>query len=419
MATYNFTVRAEDDRGAFSDRTFSIQVQNNLVDRMLIIDKDHAYASVNGVNFVERTGKGGRRAHYMLNKWVVMNIDNTTYRISDDTINWIEDLKFTTAMDDIKPEHRNITFQCDDGTFFEYGGYVYCVGFIASSPNDTDKVSKIAIFRTQDWINWYMVDGSLNFGNLNFGANTLIKHYELSNIVRYNGKFMIYSNRDKSFYLTEDFVTYEKKTLINGNLLFNFVNTGTRPEYSRISVVNSVVQIFIESLTPSNSSNTSHGGQIRMDYFITTDLVNLITPSRDNSGGYIGKGAVNTNRTPFQTTEFQYLTPKPPLYYNGSNLFIVGRNGILDTANPLVPYMKVSANGNGYASVAFGGSYSGYISTVSNLVVFDGKLLGYKSTSSVYSEQTITSTTITDATISGITGLTQVGNRYSDIAVRG
>ena len=57
---------------------------------MLIIDKDHAYASVNGVNFVERTGKGGRRAHYMLNKWVVMNIDNATYRISDDTINWTE-----------------------------------------------------------------------------------------------------------------------------------------------------------------------------------------------------------------------------------------------------------------------------------------------------------------------------------------
>ena len=24
----------------------------------------------------------------MLNKWVVMNIDNATYRISDDTINW-------------------------------------------------------------------------------------------------------------------------------------------------------------------------------------------------------------------------------------------------------------------------------------------------------------------------------------------
>ena len=209
MATYNFTVRAEDDRGAFSDRTFSIQVQNNLVDRMLIIDKDHAYASVNGVNFVERTGKGGRRAHYMLNKWVVMNIDNATYRISDDTINWTEDLKFTTAMDDIKPEHRNITFQCDDGTFFEYGGYVYCVGFTTSGA--TDQLSKIAVFRTQDWVNWYMVDGSLNFGNLNFGANAAIKHYELSNIVRYNGKFMIYSNRDKSFYLTEDFATYEKK----------------------------------------------------------------------------------------------------------------------------------------------------------------------------------------------------------------
>ena len=62
--------------------------------------------------------------------------------------------------------------------------------------------------------------------------------------------------------------------------------------------------------------------------------------------------------------------------------------------------------------------YTTHIPTHSNLVVFDGKLLGFRTTISNYAEQTITSTSITDVSISGITGFTQVGNRYSDIAVR-
>ena len=282
----------------------------------------------------------------------------------------------------------------------------------ASQLGATDQLSKIAVFRTQDWVNWYMVDGSLNFGNLNFGANAAIKHYELSNIVRYNGKFMIYSNRDKSFYLTEDFATYEKKTLINGNLLFSFA-TSYAPEYSRISVVNSVVQIYIESLNPGSSA------KIRADYMITTDLTNLITPSRDKSGGFIGKG-----NTSYGSTRAAYLpqlqgyTPKVPLYYNGSNLFVFGRNGILDTANPLQPIARFGATGNGYSTSYSANGYHPHIPTHSNLVVFDGKLLGFRTTISNYAEQTITSTSITDVSISGITGFTQVGNRYSDIAVR-
>lgn len=37
MATYDFTVRAEDETGAFADRTFSIEVKNDLVERFVAV----------------------------------------------------------------------------------------------------------------------------------------------------------------------------------------------------------------------------------------------------------------------------------------------------------------------------------------------------------------------------------------------
>lgn len=87
MATYNFTVRAKDETGAFADRQFSIQVRNNLVDRLFTINGSHGYASVDGVNWTQRTGVGGDWCDNLLGRWIVVQ-NETTYRISGDTINW-------------------------------------------------------------------------------------------------------------------------------------------------------------------------------------------------------------------------------------------------------------------------------------------------------------------------------------------
>ena len=78
MATYNFTVRAQDETGAFSDRDFSIQVRNNLVDRLYAINDDNGYASIDGINWTERTGRGGIWCEHILGKWIVCtNVSNT------------------------------------------------------------------------------------------------------------------------------------------------------------------------------------------------------------------------------------------------------------------------------------------------------------------------------------------------------
>lgn len=96
MATYNFTVRAKDESGAFSDRDFSIQVKNNLIDRMMLVASDHVYTSPDGITFTQRDGKGGTFGGCYLDKWFVQT-GVSTYRTSPDTINWNENNTMTIS----------------------------------------------------------------------------------------------------------------------------------------------------------------------------------------------------------------------------------------------------------------------------------------------------------------------------------
>lgn len=89
MTVFNFTLRAEDDRGAFSDRQFSIKVRNTLVDRYMIIDKTHAYTSIDLVNWTMRPDMGGSGCAYGGGNWLVWVGDNR-YRMSPDGINWTQ-----------------------------------------------------------------------------------------------------------------------------------------------------------------------------------------------------------------------------------------------------------------------------------------------------------------------------------------
>lgn len=89
MTIFNFTLRAEDDRGAFSDRQFSIKVRNTLVDRYMVVDGTHAYTSLDMVNWTERPDMGGVGCAYGGGNWMVWQGDNR-YRMSPDGINWTQ-----------------------------------------------------------------------------------------------------------------------------------------------------------------------------------------------------------------------------------------------------------------------------------------------------------------------------------------
>lgn len=96
-STYNFTVRAEDDQGAFADRDFSIIVKNTSVDRYMVVDANNAYTSPDMVNWTQRNDQGGLSVAYGGGKWLITTAFTTAstsstyamkYRLSTDGINF-------------------------------------------------------------------------------------------------------------------------------------------------------------------------------------------------------------------------------------------------------------------------------------------------------------------------------------------
>ena len=87
--TFNFTVRAEDDQGAFADRDFSISVKNTVVDRYMVVDATDAYTSPDMVTWTKRIGQGGTSVQYGGGKWMVPYGTTWTYRLSTDGVNFV------------------------------------------------------------------------------------------------------------------------------------------------------------------------------------------------------------------------------------------------------------------------------------------------------------------------------------------
>lgn len=87
--TFNFTVRAEDDQGAFADRDFSMTVRNTMVDRYMVVDATDAYTSPDMVTWTKRAGQGGNAVSYGGGKWLITPIVNaSSYRLSVDGVNF-------------------------------------------------------------------------------------------------------------------------------------------------------------------------------------------------------------------------------------------------------------------------------------------------------------------------------------------
>jgi len=99
MTIFNFTVRATDDLGAFSDRNFSINVRNTVVERFVAsTNEGHLLTSVDAVNWTYRhnllTTPSSVTVAFgnVINGngfWLVTKSQNT-YLYSKDAINWVE-----------------------------------------------------------------------------------------------------------------------------------------------------------------------------------------------------------------------------------------------------------------------------------------------------------------------------------------
>lgn len=186
MATYNFTVRAKDESGAYSDRDFGIQIKNNVIDRMLLIGATSAYASVDGKSFTTRTGKGGIFADCWLDRWVVFK-NNSTYSYSPDTINWFEENKLNV----IDTTNNDTEYACsiDINTIkrqtVELNGRLYMLLRVGSA---------VKIVQTTDLINWYVVKFSNAIEGKYFQKADFTSLTTFSDLKLDNGKIIFTDN---------------------------------------------------------------------------------------------------------------------------------------------------------------------------------------------------------------------------------
>ena len=347
MATYNFTVRAKDETGAFADREFSIQVRNNLVDRLLAINGTNAYSSIDGTTWTTRAGKGGSWCDNQLGKWIVVQ-SATTYRISEDTINWEENLQFRLKNDppvyseieegsEEEPEllepagqFYDLPFTIQAKSLKSFNGRTYAVAVI--------NTNMTGLVYTSDLINWYAIDkynSEVSTNNLFgiAGLNIDIKNY--SNIEVHNGRYIIYNNTLRGFIVSDDNFESFQTVIPSNTIALNWAYAGSvwQDFYFSIIVVNGVVIINNQSRSITGNTNATSSAHYRSYVWYSVDLNTINIPTTSvyttvtGQGGAVRTGGTCSNRRSYLYNNGTIIFRSPrgahfgqtPLSFTGSN----------------------------------------------------------------------------------------------------
>ena len=182
MPTYNFTVRATDDLGAYADRDFSINVRNTIVDRYLLLSGTSVYGSSNLSEWTERPNASASTALQFTNTSIGLNFNSKvfflngrwiTYKFapnstipysllsySDDGINWIliDEINIDDVAYNMNTNNQNhIGSLCvESGKLYAYFSQTYTTGLSNNS----------VMISSEDGINWTTVSSS-TFVNAN------------------------------------------------------------------------------------------------------------------------------------------------------------------------------------------------------------------------------------------------------------
>lgn len=307
MATYNFTVRAKDESGAFSDRDFSIQVKNNLIDRMMLVATDHVYTSPDGITFTQRDGKGGIFGGCYLDKWFVQT-GTQTYRTSSDTINWNENNTMTIS-DGKGVIANNTAFALDtsyrEEHIVEHNKKLYALASTAST--------KPFLVSTTDLITWELVlpTNQVTVHNTVLGYNSPVVvnssevGYVYSNILVDGDDLVWFDSRNKMFvkYNTISNTT----TVVNPTLAHaTFGNTTTDVGYPTnvywfLQKVNGVYVVCMVKNTLQ-----------KMWYSV--DLVNFNLATVNTTSSVSGAQNLSKPRTFYHNGVMYFVTPSLVVY---------------------------------------------------------------------------------------------------------
>lgn len=330
MATYGFTVRAKDETGAFADRSFSIEVRNTMVDRALAVDGTDAYSSVDGNSWSRKPGMGGVWCDNLLGKWLVA-VNATTYRVSEDTINWQEGLSFRLANDApvyddptedtpeedidengqvlVKPAGplNNVAFTFNSKRMVEIGGRVYVLATVAG---------KIGVVTSTDLVNWYLIvaseEGDTTNNYFGIGRNVSTDMRVWSCVEKHNDQFVLLDGAAKVFITSDDMKSFSPTLPSNPAVLRWITPSHPRNQVYNINIKSINGVLFINYTSISGTSTWPSRGFPNSLVFYTIDLLNISIPNNNiYSSHYAG-----------------FTLPFNSIYYNNGLLYTLTNTGL-------------------------------------------------------------------------------------------
>lgn len=178
MPTYNFTVRATDESGAYSDRNFAINVRNTIVDRYVVskvgTTNNEVLTSTNTKSWTQRDGalpialassdstNLARGMVYGNGRWLTWystTSGSPRYSLSTDGINWTQYTTFNIdGAEKSLTANKTIRINFIDGNFCAIAGF------------STNGNVKAKLILSEDGVNWYTNDPTDAVANT--GLNT-------------------------------------------------------------------------------------------------------------------------------------------------------------------------------------------------------------------------------------------------------
>lgn len=197
MPTYNFTIRASDESGAYADRDFSINVRNTIVDRY-VIGTDNAsniVTSTNGNTWTTRpvVFPQGFASSTTVHSGILYNnatwlawysstsANGTKFLYSNDAVNW-------TNLTEVEIDGYPVALSSFDAGYFQMS--VIDGKFCFVGKYYQNDILRTRLLRSSDGINWTTPQGYESTESLDIPSLSDAKLTKIGNDYYYNNKIL-------------------------------------------------------------------------------------------------------------------------------------------------------------------------------------------------------------------------------------
>lgn len=348
MATYNFTIRATDNAGAYADRNFSLNVNNTIYDRFVTVSNTGLCRSPDGINWIYESGLTGTGVGYGGGKWLVWSQGSALLRSSSDGTSWST----------YTPTLTGYTGTWNGAMHAKYRNGAW-TAFMQNSGGLVEE------WISADAITWTR---GATVGTLTLGSPYNVGDFDWDAA----GNQVIYLNLNSTFqiqYRAANALSYTNVTIANATSYYNsnFQYSGNVRYYNGLWIIQPAgTATPLTSVDPAGANWTprsSFSAQVGLIYLngriLSAPFQPTVQSSKLNESTNAGRTfAPRTGSTAGQLPGFNNNWMRQPLCYAGGTLIAVGQVGVntvyrsIDDGLTFNAQAIPGANGNIFAVAA-------------------------------------------------------------------